>query len=213
MAGSQVSWQQPYFAAKVEDDGHGDTCGPIVMLDYLAVVQGLPLTVAQIDSMRAQFIAAGLMNTPAYRGMTMTSLDQAFAKFYSVRSLKVVPWGKVNFDTFHADLKAAMLARQYVVIETSNAAALPGNQQGVANHFIGAWGIQSSTGYYCANGDTLLALAKGGVVGPVWYDIGDLAACKPGAYGIYPAAPVTPDPHIADAIAHLGAALADLKAA
>lgn len=184
---ASVSWVQPGFAALSETDGHGDTCGPIVMLDYRHLSHGVALDIPTLDASRAELIGWGLMNTPGNPGMTMTQIGTALAVHYQVTPVKLVPWGRVDFQTFHTDLVTALLARQAVIIETADASALPGNQPGVQNHFILAWGIQSDLGYYCANGDTELALAKGGVVGPVWYDLADITNCKPGAYCILPA--------------------------
>lgn len=194
---ADVSWIQPNFAAMPETDGHGDTCGPIAIADYLHVAQGLALTTATIDSLRTQYIAAGLMNVPGLPGMTMVQIGQALEKFHHVTPVKLVPWGQLSWNQFHTDLIAALMVRQYVIVETSKASALPGNQPGVNNHFIGVWGIQSDIGYYSANGDTLLALAKGqnGVAGPVWYDATDIANSAPGAYAILPAVQLpTPPP-------------------
>lgn len=192
-----VSWVQPDLVAMTETDGHGDTCGPIVIADYLHVVQGMALTVAQIDALRAQYIAAGLMDTPQYAGMTITSIAAALEKFHNVKPLKIVPWGQFNLAVYHSDLIAAMEARQAIVHETGwqgSAGALPGNQSGVVNHFILAWGIDSANGYYCCNGDTLIALSQGGTIGPVWYSWGNLLASGPGAYLILPAIVVPPPP-------------------
>ena len=193
---ADVSWVQPGFAALAETDGHGDSCGPIVMLDYRHLAHGVPLDIPTLDASRAELIGWGLMNTPGLPGMTMNAIGVALRDHYQVTPLKLVPWGQVNFQTFHTDLITSLIAHQAVIIETGNASALPGNQPGVQNHFILAWGIQSDLGYYCANGDTLLALAKGGIAGPVWYDLADLTACQPGAYAILPAVSPPPPPGI-----------------
>lgn len=205
---ADVHWIQPGLSAMSETDGHGDTCGPIVIADYLHLAQGMTLSVAEIDTLRQQYIDAGLMDTPAYRGMTIESIAAALVKFHHVTPLKVVPWGQASFDGFHTDLINALVARQAVVQETTNASALPGNQGNVANHFILHWGIQSDLGYYAANGDTLIALNQGGVVGPVWYNRGNLAAAGVGAYLILPA---IPGPDVPAAVAAMQQAMASLQ--
>ena len=208
-AAAPVSWVQQGLAAMSETDGHGDTCGPIVIADYIHVVQGLTLSVQEIDTLRSEYIAAGLMNTPQYTGMTATSISAALQKFHGVTPLKVVPWGQATFDSFHSDLINALIAHQAVIQETTNASALPGNQGNVQNHFILHWGIQSDIGYYACNGDTTIALNQGGVVGPVWYNRGNLAAAGVGAYLILPG---LPSPDIPDAITLIKAAQASLTA-
>src|SRR5690242_16104419 len=100
-----VNWTQPGLLAMTETDGHGDTCGPIVIADYLHVTQGMPLTTAQIDTLRSEYIAAGLMNTPGVPGMTMTAVAAALEKFHGVTPLGTKPWGQADINTLHNELR------------------------------------------------------------------------------------------------------------
>lgn len=194
-----VHWTQPGLMALSETDGHGDTCGPLVILDYLHLHDPAhhPLTIAHLDAMRADLISWGLMNTKAYRGMTISSIAAAFEQHYGVKPVKVAPYSaSLDFQTFRADLIRALLAHQLVIMETANAAALPDNQRGVQYHFVLFGGIDSASGYYTCNGDTYTALRHpGGTVSPVWYGVKSLAAAKPVGYIILPSLdPVTPPP-------------------
>ena len=186
MTGSTVTWQQPGLLAMSETDGHGDTCGPIVIADYLHVTQGFPLNVASIDALRARLIAQGYMGQSG--GMTLNSIAAALLMDYGVHALVTVSWTPtLNTAQFHADLLAAMAHHQAVVMQTHNAAALPDNQPGVQEHFILLWGIDSVRGYWACNGDTETALRAGGAVSPVWYTWANLLASQPDAYCVLPA--------------------------
>lgn len=182
-----ATWQQPGLMAAAEIDGHGDSCGPIVMEDYLHILRGESLSVANTDAIRAQMIAAGLMNTPAYRGMTITSLAVGFETYYNVKPVKVVAYNaSLDLNTFHTDLVAAMEAQQLVIMETANASALPDAQPGVQYHFILIGGIDSTLGYWTCNGDTETALHSSGVTSPVWYTWSNLVSSQPVGYIILP---------------------------
>lgn len=191
-----VSWTQPGLSALPETDGHGDTCGPIAMLDYRHIAHGVPLDIPTVDASRTELIGWGLMNQPGLPGMTIDQIATALSAHYQVQPVHVVSWGHADWNTFHTDLIAAMMAHQAVIIEVGAAHNLPDNQPGVDNHFVLAWGIQSDLGFYCCNGDTLRALARGGnPAGPVWYNASDLQAAQVGAYAILPAVdPPAPPP-------------------
>lgn len=151
-----VHYQQPGFMAMPETDGHGDTCGPDVMLDYAHVLNGDALTIENVDALRQELINHGLFNA----GMTMGQIVEAMHLFYGVTALAYTPWGQVNQTTLRSDLQKACTAKQAVMLETSQASKLPGNQVDpwVNNHFIIAWGLDSTQGYWCGNGDTQIAL-------------------------------------------------------
>ena len=186
-----VHWTESGLMAKVENDGNGDTCGPIVVLDYMNRIDAgkFPLNNTQLVAMRSEYIAKGWMNNPAWgRGMVITSIASAFGS-YGVKPVKVVPWNdNLDFNQFHTDLHDAMLKGQAVIWETHNAQALPNNQQNVFNHFVLSWGIDSVLGYYCCNGDTYAALGSGQqAVSPIWYGINDIQAALIRGYLILPA--------------------------
>lgn len=184
---STVHWQQPGLETMPEKDGHGDTCGPIVVLDYLHVSEGATLDIAAVDALRTEAINAGLMNVGNEIGMTT---DQV-AALCTRKGISVIKNSgyQANLDlaVFHADLIAAMLNKQAVIIEVDAAHNLPNNQAGVDAHFILAWGIDSALGYWIANGDTYAALATTTPSSPVWYSIGQIEAAQPIGYIILPA--------------------------
>lgn len=182
-----------------ETDGHGDTCGIDAMLSYLSVARDLPMTIAQVDSMRSLFIAHGWMNTRSYNGMVITSIAAAFQQIYNVQPVKVVPWDDsfqldAHLAQFHDDLKTIYQTRRAVLWETHNGQALPDNQQNVFNHFVLAWGEDSlqGLGYYTANGDLLSALTHTTPVPPVWYTWTEYLRAEPRAYLVLPALGVIP---------------------
>lgn len=186
---SNIHWTQPGLVAKIENDGHGDTCGPIVIMDYLHLTHGMTLDNPTLDNMRQDLINWGLMDTPQYVGMTITSLAVALSHHYGVQPIKVVSYNpSLNFAEFRQDLINALTAHQLVIMETANAQALPDNQSGVQYHFVLFGGIDSSLGYYTCNGDTETGLRSGNqTTNPVWYGIGSLSASQPVGYIILPA--------------------------
>lgn len=188
-----VHWTQPEFRAVPETDGHGDTCGIDAQLAYLHVAKDYDDSLATVDSLRSLAIAHGWMNTASYRGMVITSIA-SMLRYLGVEPLAVVPWGQINLDTFHGELRNIYTSHRCVLYETHNAAALPGNQPGVQNHFVTIWGedSQSGLGYYTANGDTEYALAHTTPVPPVWYTWTNLLASEPMAYLVLPALAVIP---------------------
>ena len=212
-----VHWTQLGLAAINESGGHGDECGPICIADYIHLTQGFVLDENIVQTIRTQAIGAGLMNTPQYRGMTAQSLAETIKRFYYVTPRKVVPWGQVNIDELHTDLKSIATTHEAIIVETSNAAALPDNQPGVQYHFILVWGLDSHLGYLTCNGDTETALraGPGAIVAPRWYSWGDILASQPGAYIILPAYTPKPPPAppVAPAPADVKGALADANAA
>lgn len=181
----QVHWQQDGLQALPETDGHGDTCGPIVILDYVHVTQGCELSIAALDALRQKLIAEGLMQPG---GMTMGQVVNSLEQVYGVKPLKVVGWGQVDLATYHSDLKAAMLAKCAVIEEPHDASAYPDGQAGVQNHFVLHWGIDSALGYYTCNGDTYTALRSHVPVSPVWYTWANIVGAIPSSYCILPAA-------------------------
>jgi hypothetical protein len=184
-----VHWTQDGLAALVEGDGHGDTCGPIVMLDYLHILHGVPLTYAQTDALRTTLIHAGLFT--AGSGMTCDAIVTALTTLYGLRAVHHQSWDpNLSQQVVHDDLLAASLARLPVILEPSNASALPDNQKGIQNHFILTWGIDSVLGYYTCNGDTLTGLRNGPVTSPVWYTWANLTASAIHAYAILPGSDV-----------------------
>ena len=190
-ATTDVSWQQPGLLALAEDDGHGDTCGPIIMLDYLHLLNGQVLDYAATDALRSRLIADKLMGTSG--GMTLGEIVTAMQRYFGVPTIKYVPWNDNSATVLaqlHGDLIAALEAHQLVALETHNAAALPGNQPGVQNHFILAGGIDSAKGFLICNGDLLSVLAAGRsnpAQQPVWVSWDSLVAAQISSYAIWPA--------------------------
>lgn len=200
---ASVHWTQDGLEALVEGkDGHGDTCGPIAMLAYRHVAHNVALLEGTLDASRNELIAWGLMDTPGEPGMTVAAMATALRDHYSSPPVKVVDFNAgLNLDAFHADLKAAMLAHQAVIMETSDAAALPGNQPSVHYHFVLLWGIDSTDGYWCANGDLESGIqGSAPTIAPVWVTWEHLAASQPCGYLILPAvaapAPPPPEPEV-----------------
>lgn len=183
-ATTTVHWTQPGLVAVPERDGHGDSCGPIVIQDYLHVTQGMPATIAELDTLRQEMIDAGLMT--AGGGMTIEGVAGGFYR-HGVTPTKVVPWGTVNLDTFHADMLDIAASHRAIVMETHNASALPDGQPNVQNHFVLFWGIDSAQGYWCCNGDTLTALASIDPTSPVWYRWPNIVPSEPSTYLVLPA--------------------------
>lgn len=183
-----VHWTQPNFQAIPENNSHGDSCGVIALLDYLAVAKGKPLTVDEVNTMRTELINMGLMDLPNLPGMTMQQIHAA-ALHYGIEIVQFVDFNpSLNPAAFRDDLIAAVEKEQYVLVEWANAQSLPDNQHGVQYHFTGTWGIDSNLGYLTANGDTYTALANGDKpVNPVWYGINDFYAAKPVGYIVFAA--------------------------
>lgn len=192
---SGVHWVQSGAKAKIENDGHGDTCGPIVGQDYMALHSGMVLDNATLDALRQRLINDKLMDLPGDPGMTINEVATMFEKYWNVTPVKVVPFNAgLNFAQFRDDLIVALEAHQLVIMETGNAQALPDNQPGVQYHFLLFVGIDSNLGYYTCNGDTETGLRSGNeTTDPVWYGIGSLQAAKPVGYIILPAIEV-PNP-------------------
>lgn len=183
-----IHWTEPGLEALVEGDGHGDTCGPIVILDYLHVLHNIELSYAATDTLRTSLIHAGLF--VAGQGMTCGNIVQALSNLYGVQAIYQEAWDTVAPEELHYRIRATSLARLPMVLETSNASALPDNQKNVQNHFILSWGIDSVMGYYCCNGDTLTGLKNGPVTSPVWYTWANLSASAIKAYAILPGSDV-----------------------
>jgi len=183
---SPVHWTQPGLAALTETDGHGDTCGPIVLLDYRHLAHGVPLDVTTLDAARAELIRWGLMDAPGLPGMTIQQLAAALSQHYQVEPIKVVGYGG-DMSAFHNELERLGDTHQLVIVLHTDAAKLPDNQPGVANHFTLIGGIDSTEGYWTCNGDTETALRSGGVTSPVWYTWAQLEASQPAGYILLPA--------------------------
>lgn len=189
-----VHWQQPGFKAKSETDGHGDTCGPIVIQDYMYLKDpaNWQLSNVRLDALRSDLINAGLMNVKGEAGMTIGQIAGAFRR-YGVTPLKVVTYnGSLDFQTFRQDLIAALTAHQLVVMETTYAYKLPNNQPNVNYHFVLFGGIDSVQGYWVANGDAEYALGVQGAVDPYWVGVQPIQACVPCGYIILPALDIAP---------------------
>ena len=184
-----VHWTEPNLLAKIENDGHGDTCGPIVMMDYMHLKNGMSLDNGTLDNLRQRLINDGLMDSPGDPGMTIYQMTVALEKYFGLTPVKAVGYNpSLNFGEFRQDLINALLAHQIVIMETSNAQALPDNQPGIQFHFVLFGGIDSNLGYYTCNGDTETGLRSGNqTTNPVWYDIGSLQASRPVGYIILPA--------------------------
>lgn len=178
-----MHWQQPNLLALSETDGHGDTCGLIVILDYVTQAIGLPLTILQLDTLRTKYLANGMFGP---NGMTMRQIKEVLNDM-GIHEVKFVDYqANLNFGAFRQDMIDAISKGQAVIWETANAQALPDNQPGVQYHFILSWGIDSNLGYLSCNGDSETALHHGGVVEPVWYNIGAIQAARPVGYIILP---------------------------
>lgn len=180
---ADIHYQQPGFMAMPETDGHGDTCGIDAMLAYLAVRHAEPLTLDTVDTLRATFIGHGWFNG----GMTINSIVDAMHGQFGITALKMVPWGAVTETGMRSDFQQASIARQAIIFETNYAFNLPDNQPGVNRHFCCIWGIDSTLGYWTANGDTLTALRSTSPISPVWYTWSNLLAASIQAYAIFPA--------------------------
>lgn len=193
MTASKIfNWVQPGLAAMPETDGHGDTCGPIVIADYLHLLGRFNLTIANIDSLRQDLITWGLMDVRNSNGvevgMTLSQIYAAFTDHFKIKPVKYVGFNEnLNFNTFHQDIIHALTNKQLVVYETANAAALPDGQRRIKYHFVLLGGINSLKGYLTCNGDTYTALKSKVPVSPVWYGIGSIQASMPCGYMILPA--------------------------
>ena len=195
---TSVHWEESRLKAKAETDGHGDTCGPIVVMDYLNVKDpaNWPMTNARLDQLRAELISLGFMNVGNEAGMTITQIDAAL-RHYGVTPVKVVPYdANLSQAQFHSDLILSLVSHQMVIYETSKAFALPRNQGGVQYHFVLVGGIDSTAGYWVANGDTVDALQSQTAVDPTWVGIGPIEASGPCGYIVLPSLDVvvTPPP-------------------
>lgn len=195
MVSNPFHWQQPGLVAMPETDGHGDTCGPIVLADYLHLLGKFDLTIQNIDNLRQELINLKLMDLPGETGEYLTQLRDAFIH-YGVTPLKFVGFDlNLNTSAFHQDIINALTNKQLVVYETGAAYNLPDGQRGVNYHFVLLGGIDSNLGYLTCNGDTYTALNSKTPVSPVWYGIGSIIASKPVGYIILPAIPEpTPPP-------------------
>lgn len=201
-----VHWQQTNLHAIAETDGHGTTCGIDAALAYLTLHNPVrfPESLGEVDALYNDAHDAGLIDTPSVRGMTVDMLASALRR-WGVTPVKVSSYNpNLDFQVFRHDLITALLAHQLVIMETSVGQALPDNQPGVFYHFVLIGGIDSTLGYWVANGDSETALRTNGVVPPTWMGVGALAASKPVGYVILPTldkpapppppAPPTPPP-------------------
>lgn len=188
MATQVFNWTQPGLLAMPETDGHGDTCGPIVIADYLNLLGKFDLTISNIDKLRTSLISWGLMDGRNEVGMTLSQIYAAFTDHFNVKPEKFVGYtSNLNFTVFHQDIINALTHKKLVVYETSIASALPGNQSGVKYHFVLLGGINTLKGYWTCNGDSYVALASKTPVSPVWYGVGSIQASQPCGYIILPA--------------------------
>lgn len=183
-----VHWEQPGLQAKSETDGHGDTCGPIIIHDYMALKDpaNWPLTNARLDTLRQDLINLGLMDVGPEAGMTISQIAAAF-EHYGVKPVKVVTYNSaLPFDQFHTDLISSLTNHQMVCYETTYALKLPNNQAGVDYHFVLLGGIDSLLGYWMANGDAYYALGNPGYVAPYWVGVQPIQASVPCGYIVLP---------------------------
>lgn len=189
------NWTQPGLVAMPETDGHGDTCGPIVIADYLHLLGRFDLTIPNIDNLRQQLINWGLMDSGKEVGMALSQIVSAFENHFSIKPEKFVDYtDTLDFNQFHLDIINALTHKKLVIYETNQAFALPDGQRNVYRHFVLLGGIDSLKGYYTCNGDTYTALKSKTPVSPVWYGIGSIANSKPCGYIILPAIPVPAAP-------------------
>jgi hypothetical protein len=138
-----------------DDAWYADACMPDAILMGLHVLNGTPLDDDAVKAIRAEMIAAGLF-TPG----TGTTLDKGRAyvksKGYTIEGY--APYGSQLAD-IHLTLRRYSGVPNAGVIQVINAGALLYNEKNVGSHFIADLGIDSVLGYYCGNGDDVLALA------------------------------------------------------
>ena len=224
-AATGVHVEIPGFQA-LSEQGHWDACAVVAELDALHVCtwRNEPLVENTINAWRWQYVqarrwtaGAGTTLSNIYWHLTQTPIRAHIAGY--------IPYsGSPDMAALHTFIKTQMLAQNPVIVEVSNAAALPHAEQGVRYHFVCLGGIDSTQGYLVANGDTLDAIQnKPGAIVPTywatWAQLTQAGVC--GAIALQrvvtpppppPPPPPVPPIGLQDAITQAEALLAALKA-
>lgn len=171
-----MRWIDPHGAEITEFAGHTDDCGPCANEVALATVQRRSPSTAQMNAIRARDLAAGIFRSGG--GQTVYELVADVHRFEPGVTVKLTP-AQVDFDTPHYDtlhqaLKDAMNRQNSSVINVGNAAALPGNESGVAWHFVTCVGVDDTLGYLICNGDEIPFDGQ-----PNWVTWAQIEAAKP----------------------------------
>ena len=154
-APATVHLEIPGFAA-MSERGHWDACAVVAELDALHVCawRNEPLVENTINAWRWQYVqaqrwtqGAGTTLSNIYWHLTQTAIHAHVAGYIHFSDTP-------DLAALHAFLKAQCVAGNPIIIEVSNASALPHAEQGVHYHFVTIGGIDSTLGYLIANGDT-----------------------------------------------------------
>src|SRR5690348_5270563 len=166
----------PGFQA-LSEQGHWDACAVVAEADALHVCpwNGVPLEENTINAWRYQYVRANRWTQGAgttlgniYWHLTQTPVRAHIVGYIPFSNLP-------NLTTLHAFVKRQCLQQNPIIIQVSNASALPHAEQGVHYHFVALGGIDSTLGYLVANGDTTDALAgKPGAIVPTYWATWDV---------------------------------------
>ena len=151
----------PHFLALTER-GNWDACGVVAELAALHACpwSGVKFPTAAsgpatVKAWRQQYVDAG-----HWRGGGCYLSDIYWHLTTHNRHVDAyLPYSDTpNLTALHTFIHTWTLKAHPVIIEVSNAAALPHNEQGIRYHFVCLGGIDSDAGYLVANGDTDAAL-------------------------------------------------------
>jgi len=168
-----VHLEIPGFAA-LSEQGHWDACAVVAEADALHVCgwNGVKLESNTIDAWRWQYVQQrNPIRWTQGAGTTLGNIMWHLAYMHADHIAGYIPYsGQPNMDQLHNFVKAQSLKQNPIIIEVSNAQALPHAEQGVHYHFVTLGGIDSTLGYLVANGDTLDALRgpAGAIVPTYW---------------------------------------------
>lgn len=177
-AATGVHVEIPGFQA-ISEQGHWDACAVVAELDALHVCtwRNEPLVENTIDAWRWQYVQAIDPATKKPRwtsgqGTTLGNIHWHLTETAIHAHLAgYIPYSdSPDLAKLHTFIKSHMVAQNPVIIEVSNAAALPHAEPGVRYHFVTLGGIDSVQGYLVASGDTLDAIrGKAGARVPTYW--------------------------------------------
>lgn len=183
---TKVHLEIPGFAA-LSERGHWDACSVVAEIDALHACpwNSVALAGASIDAWRWQYVRYGHWTYDPKSGRPIGTTLAAILWHLTQTAIHAHVAGYIPYsDTpdnaaLHDFVKRHALALNPIIVQVSNAQALPRAEQGVIQHFITLGGIDSDRGYLVANGDTLDALNTTATTVPLqWATWATLSAAK-----------------------------------
>lgn len=166
---------------------HGD-CGELATLAALHPLDpaSWPLTLAFLDQMVADELRQGLADPSLSGGQNIPAIDTYLTRRGIAHT--TVGYAAFNLDVLHSDLKANAGVHP-VIVEWSNAGALPGDEAGVHFHYSTCGGIDTGAAgdgvggaYLWADGDNSASTKADGGSDPIRYSWPQVVAAVPIGY-------------------------------